>query len=355
MEYVMSVGCDDLHGAQGLRTGFGNISRRSLLCGLGAAVLAQPAWAASSRRIDVHHHIIPPWFLNEAPTSAGFLRNLAPIKDWTPQRDIEDLDRNDISLAVLSFPQPQIWSAEVSAQRSLARRCNDFFADMARSYPKRYGVFAGLPPLQDIEGCLNEIVHGLDNLGAQGVRLMTSYRDKWLGAPEFSPVFDELNRRHAVVFVHPDVATCCANITSLPFGHAELPFDTARSIGDYWYSGGFDRWPNIRFILSHGGGALSMVADRMGQFGRPLNSGPVVHDAMSQFQSLYFDTANAASAPAISALRAFARPSNVLFGTDTPFIDVPRQIRQLTQAGFQPSELDNVQHGNAVRLMPSLA
>jgi 6-methylsalicylate decarboxylase len=332
------------------------VSRRTVLGGLTASLVARSALAAAgATRIDVHHHVFPPWFLKEAPTSAGFLRNIAAIRDWTPQRGVEDLDRNGIALAILSFPQPQIWSTEQLAQRRLARRCNDFFADMARNYPKRYGVFAGLPPLQDLDGCLAEIAYGLDHLGAQGVRLMTSYRDKWLGAPEFAPVFDELNRRHAVVFVHPDVATCCVNLTSLPFGHAELPIDTARSIGDYWYSGGFDRWPNIQIILSHGGGALSMVADRMGQFGRPLNSGPIAHDAMSQFQSLYFDTANAASAPAIAALRAFAKPSHVLFGTDTPFIDVPRQIGQLAQAGFRPLELDQIQRGNALRLMPGLA
>lgn len=342
--------CD--HGRRGLLVGAGALG----LVGAGAgAAFAEPG---KPFRIDVHHHIFPPQFLKEAPPRADQFRRMPAFRDWTPERTIEAMDQNGIALSVLSFPQPSFWSLEREPQRRLARLCNDFFAGQMHDRPNRFGLFAGLPPLQDVDGALAEIEYAYGTLKADGVRLMTSYQDRWLGDASFDPVMDELDRRHAVVFVHPDAAACCANLVpQVPTGYVEYPLDTARAATSLWVHGAFERWPNLKIILSHGGGALPMVADRVGHSGRPGKdaSAPMLHDAMEQFRALYVDTANAVSAPALAAVKAFMDPGHVLFGTDDPFIPMPRQIEMLAQGPFGPAELRAIQRDNALRLLPGVA
>ena len=163
-------------------------------------------------RIDVHHHIVPPQFLKEAPASANSYRTNPKINGWSLERSLRDLDDNGVDKAILSFPQPSQWSLAVSEQRRLARFCNDFFAQVVRDRPSRFGLFAGLPPLSDADGCLAEIDYAFGALKADALRLMSSYQDVWLGDKRFAPVMDEINRRAAVVFVHPDAAVCCRNL-----------------------------------------------------------------------------------------------------------------------------------------------
>lgn len=338
-------------GRRGLLLGAGALG---LLGAAGGAALAAPA----PHRIDVHHHVFPPQFLKEAPPRADQFRRMPAFRDWTLDRTLEAMDQNGIALSVLSFPQPSYWSLDLEPQRRLARLCNDFFAGLVRDRPRRFGLFAGLPPLQDVDGALAEIDYAYGALKADGVRLMTSYQTRWLGDPAFDPVMDELNRRRAVVFVHPDAAACCANLVpSVPTGYVEYPLDTARAATSLWVNGAFDRWPELRIILSHGGGALPMVADRVALSGRPQKdpAAPALHDAMKQFRALYVDTANAANPPALAAVKAFMDPSHVLFGTDDPFIPMPRQIEKLAEGPFSPSELRAIERSNALLLLPGVA
>jgi predicted TIM-barrel fold metal-dependent hydrolase len=340
------------HGRRGFLVAAGALGVGALAGGFRAAAATQ------ARRIDVHHHIFPPQFLKEAPPRADQFRRMPAMRDWSLQRSIDDMDKNGIEISVLSFPQPSFWSPERDDQRRLARMCNDFFAGLVRDRPARFGLFAGLPPLTDVDGALAEIDYAFGTLKADGVRAMTSYQDKWLGDPSFAPVMDELNRRNAVMFIHPDVAACCVNLMpSVPVGYVEYPLDTARAATNLWVNGAFDRWPNIRMILSHGGGALPMVADRVAQSGRPgTGSGAApLHDAMEQFRRLYYDTANAANPPALAAIKAFADPAHILFGTDDPFISMPRQIEKLREGPFSPAQLRAIERDNALRLLPGIA
>lgn len=339
-------------------------SRRDLL--IGGGVLGLGAIAASSalgqaaarpHRIDVHHHIFPPQFLQEAPKGADQFRNNPNISGWSRARALEGMDLNGIDISVLSFPQPSFWSPEVEAQRRLARLTNDFFAGVIQEHPSRFGLFAGLPPLQDTEGCLQEIDYAFGALKANGVRVMTSYQDRWLGDKSFAPVMDELNRRKAVVFVHPDVATCCKNLLpGIGVNYIEYPIDTARAATNLWFNGAFDLWPDIRFILSHGGGALPMLADRASQLGRPDPRGgdAPLRDGMEQFRRIYVDTANAANPPALAAAAALVPEGHILFGTDDPFVPIPRQIENLRKAPFSAAQLRGIERDNALALLPAL-
>jgi len=154
---------------------------------------------------------------------------------------------------------------------------------------------------------------------------MTSYGDLWLGDLAFAPVWEELNRREAVVFVDPAIAACCTTLGRVPPSYVELPFDTVRSVARLWFGGAFERWPRIRFVFSHGGGVLPTVADRIDKLGRPgKEPGALLHDATAQFDRVYFDTADAAYPAAMAALRAFANPQRILFGTDYPYVPLAK-------------------------------
>lgn len=327
------------------------LHRRYFLAALTGACTQTAAHVPPGGLVDVHFHLMPPAFLRDAPASADVLRGNQRVMNWSPESAVQEMDRVGISRAILSFPQPAMWRSDVAAQRELARLSNDYFAQVAREYPGRFGLFAGLPPLTDVEGALTEIARGLDVLGAAGVRVMTSYQDRWLGDAAFEPVWRELDQRAAVVFVHPDIAACCRNLTAVPFGYAELPLDTGRTAASLWYGGVLERYPRIRFVLSHGGGALPMIAGRLDNFGRPTEGGASAHDAIASFQRLYVDTANALSPAALSGLKALVGAQNVLFGSDAPFIDIEPQVAALRQAGLGAAELRAIAHENADLLL----
>src|SRR5262249_27601673 len=150
--------------------------------------------------------------------------------------------------------------------------------------------------------------------------------------------FEELNRREAVTFVHPAIPACCgASLPGVNGAYLEMPFDTARTITSLWYNGVLERWPRIRFIFSHAGGPLPMLADRIDKFGRPApQGGAPIHDGAALFRKLYFDTANAANAPALAALLAFAQSDRILFGTDYPYVPLARGVDDLASASLSP-------------------
>lgn len=341
-------------------------TRRKLLVAAGAVSLSalggtkSEAQSGDGRRpdrkrlkhIDVHHHFIPPQYLKEGPPSVA----MSKAANWSPARAIEDMDHHAIDISVLSFSSPYLWFPGLENGRRLARLCNDYSAQIVRDHPHRFGLFAGVPPLSDTEGCVHEIEYAIDVLHAQGITVMTSYGNSWLGDSAFTPVWDELNRRDAVVFVHPAIPTCCTSLgQGVPPSYVELPFDSARSVASLWFSGALERWSRIRFIFSHGGGALPMVADRIDKFGRPgKEPGSLLHDAATQFDKLYFDTANASNPAALAGLRAFANPRRILFGTDYPYVPLARGVDDLASAEISPWQRKSIESDNALLLMPTL-
>jgi len=180
------------------------LSRRNFLAGVTAAGASRlfPAQAQSNKaqRIDVHHHITPPAFIS-------FLKERgqgAPIA-WTLEKSLQDMEEGGTATAITSITSPGIWFPPVEGVRKVARDCNDYAAKLRADYPGRFGIFATLP-LPDIEGSIRETEYALDTLKADGVCLWTNYLDKWLGDAQFNPLYEELNRRKAIVYTHPKQA-----------------------------------------------------------------------------------------------------------------------------------------------------
>ena len=346
--------------------------RRRFLAGLAAAiltpashVLAQaPAPAPAMKpatvgRIDVHHHFMPPAYMKEEHERINFGHGNVPssqILTWTPARSLEVMDQNGVATAIVSITTPGVWFGDVAAGRRLARQWNDYAAEQIRNHPARYGLFA-VAPLPDIDGSLKEIEYALDTLKADGIGFLSTYDGKYLGDPAFSPVFAELNRRKAVVYVHPTIAACCGSvIPGLAVQAIEYPFDTTRTITSLLINGTFARNRDIKWIFSHGGGATPMMAGRMTEtVGRRPNATAVMPDGvLGELRKLYYDTASASSQGSIAALRAMVPVSQILFGTDYPFVSTQHGLVELQHTQFSAAEREAIDRGNAVALLPRL-
>src|SRR2546429_1684639 len=190
----------------------------------------------------------------------------------------------------------------------------------AEARPRRFGVFASLP-LPNIEASLREIEYAFGTLKADGVGLFTSYGSKWLGDPSFNPVFEELNRRNAVVYTHPNTANCCRNlIPNLGDGAIEWGTDTTRAIAQMIFGGAAARYPNVRMIFSHGGGTMPFLVERFTNMAKSPQLAPKFPDGFrGAAGKFYYDTAQASNPAAMSALSKVVPISQIVFGTDFPF------------------------------------
>jgi predicted TIM-barrel fold metal-dependent hydrolase len=338
-----------------------NLSRRTVVGAL-AALAAQGALGGPARaqapaaRIDTHHHIIPPdWLAAKREQILAANSSTQAILDWTATGALAEMDRRNITAAIASITTPGVWFGDVAEGRRLARVCNEYGAQLSRDHPSRFGMFAALP-LPDIDGSLAEIAYAYDTLKLDGIGLLTSYGEHWPGESIFDPVFAELNRRKAIVFFHPTGAACCAHVVGdLPPSIVEYGFNTTRAIESMLFSGTFNRYPDIRYIFSHGGGTVPFLADRIGStsYARrpevrallPDGPGPVL-------RTLYFDVVSVSNPPAMAALRAMMPASRLLFGTDNPFVAPSATIDGLAALNLPAPLLASIQHDNAAALFP---
>ncbi|MEX2615795.1 MAG: amidohydrolase family protein [Alphaproteobacteria bacterium] len=318
---------------------------------------------ASDRHcIDVHHHIVPPFYLEEYRDriAAGRGGTLSSAwTGWSPELSIAAMDAVGVSTSVLSLSTPGVWFDDAPRARETARRVNEYAAGLVAKHPGRYGFFAAVP-LPDPAGSLAEIAHALDTLGASGIGLLTSYGDMWLGDARFEPVMAELNRRKAVTFVHPSVPFCCRNIFPevIPM-IAEVPADTTRTVTNMLFKGVFRRYRDIRWIFCHAGGFVPMVASRIAYYGREAMKIQAPQGVEAELARLYYDLGGMVSKPAIAALLATAPVSQVLMGSDFPYVplsDTTDGLAALEGAGLglTPSDMVAIRRGNAHRLMPGL-
>ncbi|HXJ77252.1 MAG TPA: amidohydrolase family protein [Candidatus Methylomirabilis sp.] len=340
-------------------------SRRTFVAGLavlgmGTHMFGRRAVAQTSavprttpHLIDVHHHIAPPRYITEL----GPTKHLQPVsRNWTPARSLEDMDRAGVATAIVSITTPGVWFGDSAAARRLARECNDYAARLMVDFPGRFGVFAAVP-MPDIEGTLREIAYALDTLKADGIAVFTSYGDKWLGDPAFTPVIEELNRRKAVLYTHPTEPDCCRNLVpDVPAPIIEYGTDTTRTIASLVFSGTSTRFPDVQFIFSHAGGTMPFLAERFTRL--PLANkdlaARVPNGVAHELRRFNYDVAQAAHPMALASLLKLVPVSQVLFGTDFPFRTSVDHVRGLADYGFSAADLQAIERGNAVRLLPRL-
>lgn len=312
-------------------------------------------------RIDVHFHVIPQFF-REAAAAAGRRPALSTgLPAWTPELALDVIDRNAIGTAILSISQPGVHFGDDAQARELARRCNDYAAELVREKPQRFGSFAVLP-LPDVAGALAEIDYVFDALQADGVVLFASYGERYLGDAAFEPVLAALDARSAVAFVHPALHPSVAALRlDLPAFAIEYPFDTTRAATQLMFSGALDRYPNIRFVLAHAGGTLPFLAYRLA-WSPTIDAGRLGATTADQVRGylkrFWYDTALAAGPASLAALKQVADPQRVLFGSDWPYAKEPvtgASVEALeTSEVLSDSERAGIRETNAHALFPRL-
>jgi 6-methylsalicylate decarboxylase len=336
-------------------------TRRSLLAGLAAlgAGIAQAQTGAveaapvrQRRRIDVHHHFVP-------TEVVGSSHIVPPLKSWSVAQSLEDMEKGGVTTAMLSAT-PQVLTAlakDGNVTPAHYRRGNEFAAQLAADHPGRYGVFAGIP-LTDTEASLKEIDYAFGTLKVDGIGLFTSYGDHWLGNRAFDAVFEELNRRRAVVYTHPTVAPCCVKlIPDLNDSEIEYGTDTSRALASMVFTGASRRFPDIRVIWSHGGGTIPYLIARFTKEAHPGSrlSKVLPNGFMPEFNRFYFDIAQIAKRPSLLALQAVAPKGHIVFGTDFPYLTAVEHVDGLKNAQvFNTKELRSIDE-SALTLLPRLA
>jgi predicted TIM-barrel fold metal-dependent hydrolase len=310
---------------------------------------------ANPRRIDVHHHMLPPEYAKLTRDRVlEITTGDATVLKWTPDVTLEQMEEFGIASSILSLPVPGSWHKGKKNSRKLARIANEYGARLSKDYPGRFGVFAALP-LPDVDGSLAEIGHAFDALGADGAYLQTSYDDQWPGDPAFAPVFDELNRRKAVVFVHPTEPGCCVDlIPGIPSNVIEFVFDTTRAIVSFLVNGTFARCPDIRFIFCHSGGTMPVLAARINGFfqARSELASRVPNGVFYELRKLNYDIANATSPSSLAALMNLVPTTQILWGSDFPYRPVSP-----TANGWDTYQVSSeikraVNRDNALKLFP---
>ncbi len=326
--------------------------------GLGAAApIGHPLPAAGQApagrtRIDVHHHFLPQ-FHRDAMLAPGRRRAAGPPPKWSPALSLEDMDRSGIATAILSVVQPGVWYGDdVEQSRSLARKLNEYAAQMAQDHPSRFGLFAVIAP-PDVPGSLKEIEYALDTLKADGIGLLTSYRDKYLGDPAFAPVYEELNRRKAVVYVHPTAPDCCRGLVpGIPPGSIEYATDSTRTIAHIVFGGTAAKFPDIRWIFSHSGGTLPFLTGRFIRLAEERKPAHLPDGPLPAFRKFYYELAQGNTPGQIAALLKMVSISQVMYGTDYPFRDGAEVNKGIADWGFDAANLRAIERDNALKLLP---
>ncbi len=346
----LTCACAPAEAAQTSRRGF--LGALGGLATLGVAGCAVGV-AAGPHRIDVHHHISPP------PWVAALKRSKLdspPVNDWTPQRSLADMDSAGVATAITSPTLPAVGFLPAKEAADVARAANEYARKLAQDHPGRFGTFA-LLPMPHVDETLTEIAYALDVLKCDGVAFMTSYGNRFLGDPAFAPVMDELHRRRATAYTHPNEPECCRNLTSaaVPPVIIEYGTDTTRTIASLVFSGTSARCPGINFIFSHGGGTLSALTERFTVQAPALPPikarGFTGAGVLSELNRFYYDTAQASNPIAMASLTKLVPATQIVFGTDYPYRGALEHVQGLGEI-FGAAELRLIERNNALRILP---
>ena len=312
---------------------------------------------SARRRIDVHQHVVPPayaaWLRAKGLHDAGGRE----IPAWSAEDALAVMDAHDVATAILSVSTPGVRTDPsergAAEARAMARAVNEFAATVVRDHPGRFGFFATLT-LPDVDGALAELAYAFDVLGAAGVILLANTLGRYLGDAADEPLLAELDRRHAVVFVHPSTLPG-PTVPGVPAFAADFLLDTTRAAYRLVQNGALRRFPNLKIILSHAGGFVPYASHRL-MAALLAEGGRTPADVLDDLRSFYFDTALSGSPAALPSLLAFAKPGRVLFGSDWPYAPAPVVSYFTGQLdAYEALDADGhaaIDRGNAAALFP---
>lgn len=343
------------------------LGRREFLAGgaaatlafCGSALLPRPVQAADTGArqygriyplIDVHHHLFPPELAKVL--GSGLPRTALP----GVHRSLSEMNESHTAAAMISYPNSGITRLPEKRLAQLLRNSNDYAMGLVHRYPRRYGLFASIP-MPYVEAARAEIARSYDQLHVDGILLLTSYDNKWLGDPSFEPIMRDLNARRAVVFVHPGVSPCCHDLLpGVKDAIVEYETDTARTITSLMFSGTAQRFPDIQFIFCHSGGTMPILIERYTTATKHDSAlaKNIPRGVLAYLRSFHYDTAQSANPEALGDLLKLVPSRQVMFGTDFPWRRAPSQVRSLEAMDLSVSEVKGILGKNAQTLIPRL-
>ena len=333
----------------------GNHTRRDLLAGFAVAVtvLGQHVNKSTAKggRIDVHHHHSPP-ALRTGPQGPG----RGGYGPWTPELSLQMMDKYDIAVSMLSMTQMgNILYDGTEKSRVAVRLGNDYGAKVMSDHPKRFGLFTSVP-LPDIDGVMNEIEYGYNALKCDGIAILTNdNKTRWPGDPYFEPMWQELNRRNAIVYMHPLAPPCCTNLNdSVPTAMNEYDFDITRACTSILVNGVLHRYPNVKIIIPHSGGTMPMIAGRIkDRYPTDAKHAEYIpNGVITELQKFYIDVAHATFPYPMAAMLKFAHPDRILFGTDFSPEPMESTVNEIPHLGLSAKVMRAIERENAERLFP---
>ena len=315
--------------------------------------------------IDTHQHPVPEVYIRALARVGIHGSGENPWPAWSLQSQLERMDEFNIAAAINSVASPGAYFGNTEEAIRIARECNEDAAAMIAQHPHRIGAFA-LLPMPDVAASIREAEHALDRLKLDGICLLTHAGKRHLGHPDEDELYAELDRRNAVVFLHP-LRNQATNVPdySYPAGMTELVLDTTRAMHNLLWNGVFGKFPGIRWIMPHGGGTIPFLTYRLGA----MDHKPQVQERLrgasvkSILRRLWYDVAEITGPGPLKCLMEVAEPSRILFGSDYPFSRHrdPVQDLKATIAGFDAFDgwddrtRRGIEHDNALALFPRLA
>lgn len=337
----------------------------------------------TSNRIDVHHHINPDVYREGLAANGVYHGGGMPIKTWKVEDSLAWMDDFGIETAICSIAEPAVYplvDGSIDQAKAIARKTNEYMAEMRDRYPGRFGGFAVLP-MPDIDAAAEEMAYALDELKLDGVGLLSNYYDTYLGDAILDDFFDELQKRKAVVYVHPSIPNPKMVRPEFLRGvdfMEEFPFNTHRAQANLIFSGTMERCPDIKPIFSHMGGTFPYLRYRLWDLysgavtdlpTEPKNPRklPLADNVVDAWYSLskplteymkqfWYDTALSCHEIAFRAAEITA-PGHTMFGSDS-FYAFPENAKrnvEISEEYFDDAALHAVNRGNAEKLFPRLA
>jgi len=313
-------------------------------------------------KIDVHHHSVPEMYVKELESKNYVPSHGAGYPSWTPQASLEVMDQNGIAAAVTSISSPGVYIGDAAHAIDFSRRINEFSAKMVQRNPDRFGFFAILP-MPIVDASIKEAEYALDTLNADGIVLLASAGDRFLGDRDFEELMAELNRRKCIVFIHPNIHSTSDNLPlNIPGFFIEFMIDTTRAVTNLIFSGVMERYPDIKWILAHAGATVPYLAWRL-SLADILPDTPYAETmpkgVMAYLKPLYYDTALSTSNYAMASLLQLVEPTQILFGSDFPFAPkdlVAKEVSDLNNLSvFDDKTRQMVYRDNALKLFPRFA
>jgi predicted TIM-barrel fold metal-dependent hydrolase len=317
-----------------------------------------PSLHATTRGVDIHHHILPPSYVDALAQAGHPAAAEAETLAWSPEKSLVMMDAAGIETAIVSLSLPGASFSGAADPAALARQSNEYAARIIADYPGRFGAFASLPML-DAQAALGEIEYALDTLQLDGVLLLSNVRGRYLGEPDFEALLTELNRRKATVFLHPNRAP------GPGFNDfVEFPHDVARALASLTESGGIERHRRIRYILAYGGGTIPFIASRvtvvgMDVIGSFLKTMIRYVQRVLIMQRMNYDLTASTDPYAWRALHGHVKANRILMGSNYPWTPPVAFARQQTELrafeDLEPPQIESIERGNSLKLFPRLA